>query len=100
MSRGLGKMQTLIMDVLRLSRAPVSAADLRERHQWEIWDPDSDPDFDVWNTPARRRSIRMSMGRALRQLDAAGQIKRDDAGNWYPSRDWAGRDNAERDRAE
>jgi hypothetical protein len=99
MSRGLGKIQTLILDALRIRTTPTSAADLRERHLWEIWDPDSDPEFEVWNTAERRRSLRMSMGRALRQLEAAGQIKRDGDGNWYPSGDWTGRDNAERERA-
>jgi len=98
MSRGPGKMQALIMDALRTSRGPRSAASLRQCHAWEIWDPDSDPGFEVWNTAARRRSIRMSMGRALRQLEAAGQIKRDKEGNWYPSKDWMGRDIAERER--
>ncbi|MGA8699461.1 MAG: hypothetical protein WB689_37670 [Xanthobacteraceae bacterium] len=87
------------MDVLSLNSVPLSAAKLRDRHAWEIWDPDSHPDFEVWNTAGRRRSIRMSMGRALRQLEAAGQIKRDEDGNWYPCKDWTARDNAGRDRA-
>jgi len=101
MSRGPGKMQALIMDALRMSSVPTSAIKLRAKLSWEIWDPDNgDPDFEAWNTPARRRSIRMSMGRALRQLESAGQIERDEDGNWYPSRDWTGRDNAERERAE
>jgi hypothetical protein len=99
MSRGPGKMQALIMDALRLSSVPLSADKLRRLHLWEIWDPDSDPEFEVWNTAERRRSVRMSMGRALRQLEAAGQIKRDGDGNWYPCKDWTGRDNAERERA-
>jgi len=99
MSRGPGKMQALIMDALRTSRGPRSAASLRQCHAWEIWDPDSDPGFEVWNTAARRRSIRMSMGRALRQLEAAGQIKRNEAGDWYPSKEWAARDNAKRERS-
>jgi hypothetical protein len=38
------------------------------------------------------------MGRALRQLAAAGRIKRNKAGEWYPSKDWAARDAAERQR--
>ena len=38
------------------------------------------------------------MGRALRQLEAAGQIKRNEAGDWYPSKDWAARDEAVRER--
>jgi len=101
MSRGPGKMQALIMDALRMSSVPTSAIKLRAKLSWVIWDPDNgDPDFEAWNTPARRRSIRMSMGRALRQLESAGQIERDADGNWYPSRDWTGRDNAERERAE
>jgi hypothetical protein len=98
MSRGLGKMQALIMDALRMSSVPVSAERLRKRLAWEIFDPDDDPEFELWNTPARQRSVRMSMGRALRQLEASGQIKRDEDGNWYPSKDWTGRDNAERER--
>ena len=36
--------------------------------------------------------MRMSMGRALCQLEAGGQIKRDKAGEWYPAKDWAARD--------
>ena len=99
MSRGPGKMQTSIMESLRASTVPMSTADLREDYKLEIWEPDSDPDFEVWNTPARRRSVRMSMGRALRQLEAAGQIKRNEAGDWYPSKEWAARDNAKRERS-
>jgi hypothetical protein len=99
MSRGHGKMQALVMDALRLSSVPLSADKLRRLLLWEIWDPDSGPEFEVWNTAERRRSVRMSMGRALRQLEAAGQIKRDGDGNWYPCKDWTGRDNAERERA-
>src|SRR5215831_12000648 len=98
MSRGPGKIQQFIMDALQMSSAAVSTARLRNVYEFEDWDPDRDPDFKVWNTPARRRSIRMSMGRALRQLESAGQIERDEDGNWYPSRDWTGRDNAERER--
>ena len=99
MSRGPGKMQKLIMSTLRESSVPMSIAELRQHYQGEIWEPDSDPDFEVWNTPARRRSVRMSMGRALRQLEAAGQIKRNEAGDWYPSKEWAARDNAKRERS-
>jgi len=58
MSRGPGKMQTSIVDTLRASSLPMSPADLRHHYEFEIWDPDSEPDFDVWNTPARRHSIR------------------------------------------
>jgi hypothetical protein len=94
-------MQKLIMDALQLSSAPVSAAKLRDQYELEAWDSDGEPEFDVWYTPARQRSVRMSMGRALRQLEAAGpQIKRDKEGNWYPPKDWTGRDNAERQRSE
>jgi hypothetical protein len=96
MSRGPGKLQTLIMDALRRSTAPVSTAELRDDYAVEIWDSDSDPDFEVWNTARRRRSVRMSMGRALRQLEAAGEIKRNEAGDWYPAKDWTGRDESER----
>jgi hypothetical protein len=100
MSRGPGKIQNLIIDTLQLSAEPVSSTRLRERIALEIWDPDEDPDFDfdAWNTMARQRSVRMSVGRALRQLEAAGQIKRNDGGDWYPARDWIARDNAERER--
>jgi hypothetical protein len=98
MSRGPGKLQTSIMDGLRGSTAPMSTAELRLDYAYEIWDPTSDPDFEVWNTAARRRSVRISMGRAPRQLEAAGQIKRTPAGGWYPARDWTGRDGAIRQR--
>lgn len=97
MSRGPGKMQTLIMSTLEGSSVPMSTADLRCEYELEIWDTESE--FDVWNTASRRRSIRMSMGRALRQLEAAGQIKRDKAGDWYPSKNWAARDNVKRQRS-
>ena len=99
MSRGPGKIQTLIMDALRLSRVPMSAADLREGCELDIWDLEGDGDFEAWMTTARRRSIRMSMGRSLRQLEAGGQTKRDKGGNWYPSKDWTARDTYERQRA-
>jgi hypothetical protein len=93
-------MQTLIMDMLTVSSIPISTTKLRDRYAWEIaWDSDRDPAFDTWNTAARRRSIRMSIGRALRQLEAAGQIKRDGEGNWFPAKDWSARDLAERERA-
>jgi hypothetical protein len=99
MSRGPGKIQQFIMNVLEMSSAAVSTARLRKRYEFEAWDPDRDPDFDVWNTAARQRSVRMSMGRALRQFEAAGQIKRNKAGDWYPAKDWTARDNAERERS-
>jgi hypothetical protein len=99
MSRGPGKMQTSIMESLRLSSVPMSTAALRDDYALEIWDYDNDGDFDDWNNTARRRSIRMSMGRALRQLEAAGQIKRNGAGDWYPVKDWTGREAAERGRS-
>jgi hypothetical protein len=66
----------------------MSTADLQEYYLLEIWDPNSQPDYEVW-AAARCRSVSMSMGRALRQLEAAGQIKRDNAGDWYP---WAERE--------
>jgi hypothetical protein len=97
-------MQKSIMDALQRSSVPVSTADLRENYEFEIRHPDSDhityldSDSDPI-TPARRRSVRMSMGRALRQLQAAGQIKRTGAGNWYPSKDWVARDNAKLERS-
>jgi hypothetical protein len=92
-------MQKLIMDALRGSRVPMSTAELRSDYEVEVWDCDDEPDFDVWNTPARRRSIRISMGRALRQLEAAGEIKRDKAGDWYSANHWTARDKAERERS-
>jgi hypothetical protein len=99
MSRGPGKMQTLIMEALRLSSVPMSTLELREDYELEIWDLEREPDFKVWRTAQRRRSIRMSVGRAIRQLEAAVQIKRDKAGNWYPPKDWTARDSAERERS-
>ena len=99
MSRGPGKIQQFIMDALQMSSAAVSTARLRNVYEFEVWDPDRDPDFDVWNTAARQRSVRMSMDRALRQLEAAGQIKRNDDGEWYPGEDWWARDEAERQRS-
>ena len=100
MSRGPGKMQKLILDTLQMSGKPRSTADLRSSAQYEIWNPETDLEFRVWNTAARRRSIRMSMGRALRQLEAAGQIKRDKDGDWYPTKNWIARDAADRQRSE
>jgi Peptidase family M41 len=103
MSRGPGKMQAFIMETLRMSRTSKSASFLLERHQLEKYEASKHHTFEAWkkawSTPARRRSVRMSMGRALRQLEAAGQIKRDGDGNWYPSKDWVARDSAERERA-
>jgi hypothetical protein len=99
MSRGPGKMQALIMDRLRMSSVPLSASFLLERYRLG-WEASKHRTFEAWNTPARRRSARMSMDRALRQLEAAGQIKRDKAGNWHPSKDWTGRDLAKRELAE
>ena len=89
------------MGALRNSSVPMSTADLRESHQLEIWaaDSDTDLDFEAWATAGRRRSIRMSIGRALRQLEAGGQIERNKAGEWYPAKDWAARDNFERERS-
>jgi hypothetical protein len=87
------------MEELRSSAAPMSTLELRDRYKLEIWEPDGETDFEAWKTPAQRRSIRISMGRALRQLEAAGQIKRNGAGSWYPSKDWAARDRVERERA-
>jgi hypothetical protein len=93
-------MQAFIMATLRMSRTSKSATFLLERCQLEKWEASKHRTFEAWNTPARQRSVRMSMGRALRQLMAAGQVKRDSAGNWYPSRDWTGRDDAERNRTQ
>ena len=97
MSRGPGKMQKSIMVSLQLSSVPLSTAELREGYQHEIWLNSDDDDFEV--TPAQRRSIRISMGRALRHLELAGEIKRNGAGEWYPTKDWTGRDKAERERS-
>jgi hypothetical protein len=103
MSRGPGKMQAFIMETLRMSRTSKSASFLLERRQLEKYEASKHHTFEAWkkpwSTPARRRSVRMSMGRALRQLEAAGQIKRDEEGYWYPSTDWVARDSAERERA-
>jgi hypothetical protein len=99
MSRGPGKIQQFIVDALQMSSAAVSTGRLRRAYEFDVWDPDSQPDFKVWNTPERQRSVRMSMGRALRQLEAAGQIKRDKVGDWYPAKDWTARNNAERERS-
>jgi peptidase M41-like protein len=102
MSRGPGKMQKLIMDALRESSVPMSAADLQRLRRLKLlaqWNPETDPDFHIWNTAARQRSLRMSMDRALRGLKANGAIKRDQDGNWYPAKDWIGRDASERHRA-
>src|SRR5262249_3816319 len=82
---------------LRMSGAPVSAARLRDAYQFDTWDEYGETEYKVWNTPRRRRSARMSMGRALRQLEATGQIKRNEAGDWYPAKDWTGRDKPERE---
>jgi hypothetical protein len=98
MSRGHGKVQALIMATLRGRSVPMSTAELRDEYGFETYDPETE--FKVWMTAARRRSVRMSVGRALRHLEAAGQIKRNEAGEWYPSKDWAGRDSAEREREE
>src|SRR5262249_34387361 len=100
MSRGPGKLQTSIMESLRAGREPMCTAELRDDYASELWASDTtESEFDVWNTAARRRSVRMSMGRALRQLEAAGQIKRNQVGKWYPAKDWEVRDNAERERS-
>jgi hypothetical protein len=94
MSRGPGKLQTLIMDQLQMSSEPMSSADLRFWYEVE-----RAPGTTKNLTAKERRSIRMSVGRALRQLEAAGQIKRDKDGNWYPAKNWKGRDDARRERA-
>jgi hypothetical protein len=39
------------------------------------------------------------MDRALRKLKAAGHIKRDGCGNWYPAKNWTARDAAARERS-
>jgi hypothetical protein len=101
MSRGLGKLQQFILSELQMSAKPVSAAELRRSYLFEIWDPDTGPrDFEIWDTAARRRSVRMSVDRALRQLTAAGHIKRDESGEWYPTKDWTARDDAAREHSE
>jgi hypothetical protein len=99
MSRGPGELQRLIIEELRESREPLSVDYLRRRYALRCWAlADTRARFESWCTPPRRRSIRMSMGRALRQLEAAGQIKRDDEGEWYPAKDWTGRDHAKSER--
>jgi hypothetical protein len=90
MSRGPGKLQRYILERLRESVAPMRAADLRDAYTWMIWDEYSGPE------PKPSRAIRMRVGRALRQLEAAGEIKRDRDGNYYPAKDWTARDREER----
>ena len=90
MSRGPGKTQQFILSYLQMSAEPKRSAQLRD--YYEIF-------FSGQPGPRQRRSIRMNMGRALRQLKAAGRIKRDAEGNWYPVRNWIARDKAERQRA-
>jgi hypothetical protein len=96
MSRGPGALQTWIMEALRDSDAAMSAADIRDGWMFETWTGDEREDHE-WKPS---RSIRMSVGRALRSLAAAGHIKRDKSGDWYPVKEWHGRDKKERDRAE
>jgi hypothetical protein len=100
MSRGPGELQRWILDTLKISASALSAADLRNEWGWR----------DSFNKRTREtlsakvlkrfqpaspsRSLRMSMGRALRNLEAAGEIKRDERGNWYPAKDWSARDEA------
>jgi hypothetical protein len=90
MSRGPGKLQKSIMLALQMSSKPLSAADLRFDYRWEVCLGEI--------TAGQQRSIRMSVGRALRKLEAAGDIKRNKAGEWYPSKNWSGRDKAELER--
>jgi hypothetical protein len=78
-------MQTLIVDALQGSRVPLTTAELRKRYELESWDYYK---LD-WK---RRRSVRMSMGRALRQLEAAEEIKRNKAGEWHPAKGWVARE--------
>ena len=92
MSRGPGKMQQFILDALRTNSAPTSAGDLRFDYEAEL-------DTCEGLSPQQRRSVRMSMDRALRKLKAAGHIKRDGCGNWYPAKNWTARDAAARERS-
>jgi hypothetical protein len=48
--------------------------------------------------PHQRRSIRMSMDRALRALRNSGEVKGDKDG-WYPVKDWTARDEVKRERS-
>src|SRR6516225_10540865 len=96
MSRGPGKMQQHILDTLRSRSEPMSAAALRPLYELGI---EVDLDLDKLS-PSQKRSVRMSIDRALRQLKASGHIKRDESGNWYPAKDWTARDNAARERSE
>lgn len=80
MSRGPGKMQQFILGYLQMSAEPKSSVQLRD--YYEIFEADQ---------PGPRQ-----LGRAIRQLKAAGRIKRDADGNWYPVRNWVARDEAER----
>jgi hypothetical protein len=89
-------MQQFILDALRTNNGPTSAADLRFDYEAEL-----EAEFDTCEglSPQQRRSVRMSMDRALRQLKAAGHIKRDWSGNWYPAKNWTARDDAARERS-
>src|SRR5262249_49760827 len=78
MSRGPGKMQAFIMETLRMSRTSKSAPFLLERHQLEKYEASKHHTFEAWkkawSTPARRRSLRMSMGRAYASLRRSGRL--------------------------
>jgi hypothetical protein len=92
MSRGPGKMQQHILDTLRSRSEPTSATALRSLYELGI---EVDLDLDKLS-PSQKRSVRMSMDRALRQLKASSHIKRDESGNWYPAKDWTARDDKKR----
>jgi hypothetical protein len=83
MSRGPGKLQRYILERLRDSETSMGAADLRFGYEHDLWEPNAEgwDDFERSMTAQRRRAIRISVGRALRQLAAAGEIKRDGDGN-------------------
>jgi hypothetical protein len=95
MSRGPGKMQTLVMDTLQMSSKPMSTADLRYDCELEYKTEHNNYTLEL----LQHRSIRMSMDRALRALRASGAIKRDEDSNWYPAKDWTARDAVERERS-
>jgi hypothetical protein len=95
MSRGAGKMQQFILDTLRGHDKPMSGAELRSGYELDI---EVELNLDELS-PKQKHAVRMSMDRALRQLKAAGHIKRDEDGNWYPIKDWTARDEAQQERA-
>ena len=100
MSRGLGKLQQHILEMLQNSDEPLEAGRLRDSYEIMLWDPETQEweDFKRSMTAQRRRSVRMSVGRGLRQLEAAGRIERNPNGTWQPLGEWTARLESERER--